>query len=582
MHRFRVWAPNAQRVRVEVSGQLYGMEREDGGWWVGEVASAQSGSEYAFYLDKEDLALPDPRSLRQPHGVHGASQVVDLSAFAWNDAGWQAPPLKSGVIYELHVGTFTPEGTLDAARAKLDWLRELGVTHVQLMPVAAFPGKQGWGYDGVDLFAVHEPYGGPEALQRFVDACHGQGMAVLMDVVYNHLGPSGNYLGKFGPYFTSAHHTPWGDAVNLEGAGSREVRRFFCDNARMWLRDFHCDGLRLDAVHAFTDRSAIHFMEQIGTEVRDLEAETGRHYVVIAESDLNDPRVVAPRPAGGYGLDAQWSDDFHHALVTALTSEKNGYYADFGTLCDLAKALHDAFVYDGRYSTFRDRVHGRPVRGLEGWRFLGYSQTHDQVGNRAKGERLAHLVSAGRARIAAAMTMTAPFVPMLFQGEEWAASAPFQYFTNHDEELGKLVSEGRRREFEAFGWDANDVPDPQAAETYERSKLRWEERNESAHADVAAWYRQLIALRKEMPELLDGDMCAVNARYSEREQWFTMNRGRVTVAFSLAPRPVIVDVPPGAQPRMGFGYKMEEDGTMTLEPDGIAVMVVGDPREPVE
>jgi maltooligosyltrehalose trehalohydrolase len=573
MQRFCVWAPKAKRVRVEADGQLYGMESEDDGWWVAEVSPPPAGSEYAFYVDKEDLALPDPRSMRQPHGVHGASQVVDLTAFAWSDAGWQAPPLKSGVVYELHVGTFTPEGTLDAARGKLDWLRELGVTHVQLMPVAAFPGKQGWGYDGVDLFAVHEPYGGPEALQRFVDACHAQGMAVLMDVVYNHLGPSGNYLGKFGPYFTKAHHTPWGEAVNLEGAGSHEVRRFFCDNARMWLRDYHCDGLRLDAVHAYTDRSAIHFMEQIGTEVRALEAETGQHYVVIAESDLNDPRVVTPQLAGGHGLDAQWSDDFHHALFAALTGERDGYYADFGSLCDLGKALREAFVFDGRYSACRDRVHGRPVRGLEGWRFLGYSQTHDQVGNRAKGERLAHLVSAGRAKIAAAMEMTAPFVPMIFQGEEWAASTPFQYFTDHEPELGKLVSEGRRREFEAFGWDASEVPDPQAAETYERSKLRWEERTEGAHAEMVKWYRALLLLRKEMLELMDGDLRAVKVRWSEREQWFAMERGRVTVVFSLAPKPVIVDVPAGAQVRLGSGCTAVGDGTATLDPDGVVVVV---------
>ncbi|HTW47407.1 MAG TPA: malto-oligosyltrehalose trehalohydrolase [Acidobacteriaceae bacterium] len=573
MHRFRVWAPKAERVRVEVDGQLYGMAREDGGWWEAEVSAAGAGSEYAYFLDKEDLALPDPRSPRQPHGVHGTSQVVDLAAFAWNDAGWQAPPLKSGVVYELHVGTFTPEGTLDAARGKLDWLRGLGVTHVQLMPVAAFPGKQGWGYDGVDLFAVHEPYGGPEALQRFVDACHGRGMAVLMDVVYNHLGPSGNYLEKFGPYFTGAHHTPWGDAVNLEGAGSHEVRRFFCDNARMWLRDYHCDGLRLDAVHAYTDRSAIHFMEQIGAEVCALEAETGRHYVVIAESDLNDPRVVTPAEAGGHGLDAQWSDDFHHALFAALTGDRGGYYADFGSLADLGKALREAFVYDGRYSGYRDRVHGRPVRGLEGWRFLGYAQTHDQVGNRAKGERLAHLVSAERAKIAVAMVMTAPFLPMIFQGEEWAASTPFQYFTDHEAELGKLVSEGRRKEFSAFGWNPAEVPDPQAAETYERSKLRWEERSEDAHAGMAAWYRTLIGLRKEMPELTDGNLNAVRVRWSEREQWFAMQRGRVTVAFSLAERPVVVGVPAGAQVRVGSGYSLASAGMLTLEPDGVTILV---------
>jgi maltooligosyltrehalose trehalohydrolase len=573
MHRFRVWAPRAERARVEVDGRLYGMERGEGGWWEAEVETARAGMDYAYFLDREKLALPDPRSAWQPNGVHGASRVADRAAFAWSDAGWQAPPLESGIVYELHVGTFTPEGTLDAARGKLDWLRELGVTHVQLMPVAGFPGRQGWGYDGVDLFAVHEPYGGPEALQRFVDGCHAKGLAVLMDVVYNHLGPSGNYLAKFGPYFTDAHHTPWGDAVNLEGAGSHEVRRFFCDNARMWLRDYHCDGLRLDAVHAYVDRSAIHFMEQMATEVRALAAETGRHSVVIAESDLNDPRVVTPRAAGGYGMDAQWSDDFHHALFALLTGERGGYYADFGSLCDLGKALREAFVVDGRYSGFRDRVHGKPVRGLEGWRFLGYAQTHDQVGNRAKGERVSQLVSAGRAKIAAAMAMTAPFVPMIFQGEEWAASTPFLYFTDHEPELGKLVSEGRRKEFAAFGWDPAEVPDPQAAETFERSKLRWEERVEGAHAEMAAWYRSLIALRKEMPELTDGNLGAVRVQWSEHERWFTMERGRVTVGFSLAEKPVEITVAAGAQVRLGAGCETHGDGTAMLEPDGVAVLV---------
>jgi maltooligosyltrehalose trehalohydrolase len=580
MHRFRVWAPAAERVRVEVDGQLYGMEPEDRGWWIAEVNAAQAGTDYAYFVNKEDLALPDPRSAWQPKGVHRPSRVVDHGAFAWSDAGWQAPPLASGILYELHVGTFTPEGTLDAARARLDWLRELGATHVQLMPVAAFPGIQGWGYDGVDLFAVHEPYGGPEALKRFVDACHAKGLAVLIDVVYNHLGPSGNYLAKFGPYFTSAHHTPWGDAVNLEGAGSHEVRRFFCDNARMWLREYHCDGLRLDAVHAYTDRSAIHFMEQVGTEVRALEAETGRHFGLIAESDLNDPRVVTPTAAGGYGMDAQWSDDFHHALFALLTGDRGGYYADFGSLSDLGKALREAFVVDGQYSVYRDRVHGKPVRGLEGWRFLGYAQTHDQVGNRAKGERLSHLVTAGRVKIAAAMVMTAPFVPMIFQGEEWAASTPFLYFTDHEPELGKRVSEGRRREFAAFGWDPAEVPDPQDPETFERSKLRWEERVVGAHAEMTAWYRALIALRREMPELTDGNLGAVRVLWSEHEHWLTMERERVTVAFSLAAKPVEVAVPPGAQLRLGSGCTMGAPGTLTLEPDGVAVVVTE--HEPVE
>jgi maltooligosyltrehalose trehalohydrolase len=579
MHRFRVWAPKAERVRVGINGEKYPLGRSAGGWWDAEVESAEPGTDYAYFLDDEDMALPDPRSLWQPHGVHGASRVLDQGAFAWTDASWEAPSLASAILYELHIGTFTPEGTLDAAQTKLDGLKELGITHVELMPVNAFAGVHGWGYDGVDLFAVHEPYGGPEALKRFVDACHARGLAVLLDVVYNHLGPSGNYLGRFGPYFTASHHTPWGDAVNLEDAGSHEVRRFFCDNALMWLRDYHIDGLRLDAVHAYMDRSAINFMEQMAAEVRALEAQTGRDYAVIAESDLNDPRVVTAAEAGGYGIDAQWSDDFHHALVTVLTGMREGYYEDFGTLADLAKSLRDVFVYDGRFSVYRDRVHGRPVLGRPGWRFLGYSQNHDQVGNRAHGERLEHLAGLGRAKIAAALTLTAPFVPLLFQGEEWAASTPFQFFTDHEEDLGKLVSAGRRREFAAFGWDPVIIPDPQARATYERSRLHWEERDAGEHAEMLAWYRELIALRKATPELTDGNLHAVQARFSEEERWFVLERWRVTVAFSLAAEAVEVDVRAGSKMALasaGAELRAQSSGhsaRLQLGPDGVAVLM---------
>ena len=573
MHRFRVWAPKAKRVRVGVAARKYAMEPRAGGWWEAAVEAARPGTDYAYFLDDEDLALPDPRSLWQPHGVHAVSRIYDHDDYQWSDEGWEAPPLKSAVLYELHVGTFTPEGTFAAAETKLEALKDLGVTHVELMPVNAFPGRQGWGYDGVDLFAPHEPYGGPDGLKHLVDACHRHGLAVLLDVVYNHLGPAGNYLGKFGPYFTQSHHTPWGDAVNLEDAGSHEVRRFFCDNALMWLRDYHMDGLRLDAVHAYMDRSATHFMEQLATAVRRLEAETGRQLVVIAESDLNDPRLVTAVEASGYGMDAQWSDDFHHALVTVLTGERSGYYADFGSLADLAKALREAFVYDGRYSAYRDRIHGRPVRRLPGWRFLGYSQNHDQVGNRAKGERLGQLVNSGRAKIAAAIEMTAPFVPMLFQGEEWAASAPFQYFTNHEEGLGKLVSEGRKKEFAAFGWDPSEVPDPQASETWQRSKLNWAERDQAEHAEMLMWYRDLIALRKRTPELTNGDMEAVRVRFSEQEKWLAMERAPVTVVFSLAQQPVKIEVRPGSRLtlRSQTGVQLL-DGKVLLPPDSAAVL----------
>jgi len=573
MHRFRVWAPSAGSVRVEVQGTKYPLEKREGGWWEADVEAAGPGTDYSYFLNDEESALPDPRSPWQPEGVHGPSRILDHSAYAWKDAGWQAPPLASGIVYELHIGTFTPEGTLAAAEGKLDALKELGITHVELMPVAAFPGEQGWGYDGVDLFAPHEPYGGPHALKHFVDACHAKGLAVLLDVVYNHFGPDGNYVGKFGPYFTDAHHTPWGDAVNLEGAGSYEVRRFFCDNALMWLRDYHFDGLRLDAVHAYMDRSAINFMEQLTAEVDALEAHTGRDYLVIAESDLNDPRLVTSREAGGYGMDAQWSDDFHHAMITVLCAGDGGYYSDFGTLADLAKSLREVFVYDGRYSKYRDRVHGRPVQGLPGWKFLGFSQNHDQVGNRAKGERLAHLVTPGRAKIAAALEMTAPFVPMIFQGEEWAATAPFLYFTNHEDELGKLVSEGRKKEFAAFGWDKAEVPDPQARETFEGSKLNWEERGQGEHAEMLDWYRKLIALRRSATELTDGDLAAVRVRFSQDDHWVVMERGAWTVAFSLAEEPVAVKVRGGSEMMLSSSAEMAlKDGELRLAPDSVAIL----------
>ena len=573
MHTFRIWAPAVKNASVKIGDALTPMKREQGGWWEAQVDAAP-GADYQFVLDGDSYAVPDPRSAWQPHGVHGPSRILDHSAFSWTDHDWQAPSWPEAIVYELHLGTFTPEGTLDAARERTPYLKDLGITHVELLPVAAFPGSHGWGYDGVDLFAPHEPYGGPEALKRFVDACHAQGLAVLLDVVYNHLGPSGNYLGKFGPYFTHNHHTPWGDAVNLEDRGSHEVRRFFVDNALMWLRDYHFDGLRLDAVHAYMDRSAINFMEQLSIETRALEAETGRQYVLIAESDLNDPRMVSPREDNGYGLDAQWSDDFHHALVTVLTGDNSGYYADFGAIADLAKTLKQIFVNDGRYSPYRDRIHGRPVANLPAWRFLGYAQDHDQVGNRAKGERLSHLVSAGRARIAAALVLTAPFVPMLFQGEEWAASNPFLYFTDHDDkELGRLVSEGRRKEFAAFGWNPDDVPDPQDPTTFERSKLNWNELAQPGHADMLDWYKKLIALRRSTPDLTDGSLAQVEVKFNEEQKWLTMQRGAILVALNTGSDIAIIDVKPTEKMILAsYGAIAVEQNTIDLPPDSIVIV----------
>jgi maltooligosyltrehalose trehalohydrolase len=517
-----VWAPFAQEVRLDAQGTRTPMTRGDNGWWHGPALPPDT--DYGFVLDADPDALPDPRSPRQPAGVHGPSRTVEHAAFGWTDAGWSPPPLAEAVLYELHVGTFTPEGTFDAAIERLPHLVDLGVTAVELLPVNAFPGTHGWGYDGVGLWAVHEPYGGPDGLKRLVDACHAAGLAVVLDVVYNHLGPSGNYLGRFGPYFTERYRTPWGPAVNYDDAGSDEVRAFVVENALMWRRDYHVDGLRLDAVHAIFDQSGTHLLEELTARL---------DCWVIAESDLNDPRVVTPRgPRNGLGCDAQWSDDFHHALHAALTGERDGYYADFGPLACVATALEGAYVYAGQHSAYRDRRHGRPVVDLPATAFLGYLQNHDQVGNRALGERSAHLLSPGLLKVAAALVLTAPFVPMLFMGEEWGATTPWQYFTDHDDPgLAEAVRKGRQEEFRAFGWD--DVPDPQDPATFHRSKLRWDETAEPGHADLLDWHRRLIALRRSLPS----DGCLAQATFDEEARTLVVARGDVVVLANLGAEP---------------------------------------------
>jgi maltooligosyltrehalose trehalohydrolase len=580
MHEFTLWAPGVKKVSVKVGAAAYPMTGPDPrGWWKVIVEEAGPGIDYAFVLDDDPTPYPDPRSLWQPEGVHGPSRVYNQEAFSWNDAGLQPPPLSSAIIYELHVGTFTTDGTFDAAIGCLDYLVELGITHVELMPVAEFPGEHGWGYDGVALFAVSHAYGGPDGLKRFVDAAHQRGLAVLLDVVYNHFGPVGNYTGKYGPYLTSKHRTPWGDAVNFEGPGSDEVRRFFCDNALMWMRDYHIDGLRLDAITEIVDRSAIHFLEQLSTETEALSADLGRSLVLIAESDLNDPRVVTPREAHGYGLDAQWSDDFHHALFTVLHSEPGkGYYEDFGTLEQLAKSLTRVYVYDGAYSHYRRRHHGRPVEGLSAHRFLGYIQNHDQVGNRAIGDRVEHIVGMQRAKVAAALIFTAPFLPMLFQGEEFAASTPFQYFADHDDpKMAKSVSEGRRREFAAFGWDPASIPDPENPETFQRSKLNWQEIGEVSHAEMLEWYRKLIHLRRNSRSLNDGDLHNVAAAFDERNRWLTLDRkgehGAVTVLCNLGAEPVQLPNPDGLPIVLASPNGLQTvEGKISLPPDSVVIL----------
>ncbi|MBK3626940.1 malto-oligosyltrehalose trehalohydrolase [Streptomyces sp. MBT49] len=546
--QFEVWAPQAERVTLRCDRTTRALERdpERAGWWTGE-AEAADGSRYGFAVD-DGPVRPDPRSRRQPDGPDGLSAVVDHARYEWRTR-WPGRPLPGAVLYELHVGTYTPEGTLDAAAQRLGHLAELGVTHVELMPLCAFPGRHGWGYDGVAPWAVHEPYGGPEALKRFVDRAHELGLGVVLDVVHNHLGPSGNYLPVFGPYFTETHHTPWGAAINLDAPGSDEVRAYLVGSALAWLRDYRLDGLRLDAVHALADTRACHFLEELSAAVDALAADTGRPLFLIAESDLNDPRLITPRRDGGLGLHAQWNDDFHHALHTALTGESQGYYADFARapFAALAKTLTGGFFHDGTYSGFRGRGHGRPLdrARLPAHRLLGYSQTHDQIGNRAQGDRLSASLSPGLLACAAALTLTAPFTPMLFMGEEWAAGTPWQYFTDHtDPELAEAVRRGRRREFAAHGWAEEDVPDPQDPATRERSCLDWSEPEREPHARVLAWYRELIALRHTTADLTDPDLADIKIAHDPEARWLAFRRGDVRVAVNLGKETAAIPLGP--------------------------------------
>ncbi len=498
-HEYRVWAPLASRMRVVAGDETVEMAQADGGWWHAHAPLA----DYGFQIDDDDAIRPDPASRHQPNGVHERSRVFDPGAHDWQDGAWTGRPIAGGVLYELHVGTFTPEGTLDAAAERFEHLRSIGVTHVELLPVNGFNGTHNWGYDGVAWYAVHEGYGGPAAYQRFVDAAHAAGLAVVQDVVHNHLGPSGNYLPLFGPYLSSEGRSTWGEHVNL---AEPEVRRFILDDVQMWFRDMHVDALRLDAVHALVDESELHILEEMAIETAALAAHLGRPLELIAESDMNDAKLITPRESGGYGLDAQWSDDFHHGVHVALTRETEGYYADFEPLAALAKTLERGFFHDGTYSSFRGKDHGRPI-DLEHaltWRLVVSAQNHDQIGNRARGDRITEALDESQLLCAALLLYAGPFTPMLFQGEEWGASTPFQFFTSHpEEELGRLTAEGRLEEFREMGWDASVVPDPQDPETFRRSKLDWAEAGDGEHARILDGYRRLATLRRELPALTD-------------------------------------------------------------------------------
>jgi maltooligosyltrehalose trehalohydrolase len=571
---FAVWAPGHERVRVRVNGTDHELTRGDGDWWAVDIA-AVPGTSYAFLVDDDETPLPDPRSVWQPDGVHAASRVYDHSAFEWSDTAWTGRALPGSVLYELHIGTFTPGGTFDSAIERLDHLAELGITLVEVLPVNSFEGTAGWGYDGVLWGAVHEPYGGPDGFKRFVAACHARRMGVVLDVVYNHLGPSGAYLDRFGPYF--AGHNDWGPALNIDGPGSDEVRRYVMDNALSWLRDFHVDALRLDAVHALTDRRAMHVLEELAVEVDALSTALRRPLTLIAESDRNDPVVITAREAGGYGLHAQWSDDLHHALHVALTGETSGYYTDFAAPGALVRTLREVFFHAGTWSSFRGRTHGRPVdtHRIPGHRFLAYLQNHDQIGNRATGDRLSATVPHGKLGCGAAIVFCSPYTPMVFMGEEWAAGTPWQFFASFpDPALADAVRTGRRREFGRHGWDEQEVPDPMDPATVVRSTLDWDEPGEPWHRDMLGLYRSLIALRRTRPELTDPRLDRFDVRGAD--SWVVLHRGVLRLACNLGDTAVTVPLGGVAgDVLLDWGGASATGTTADLPPGGFVLVEVG-------
>ncbi len=495
--QFTVWAPLAQEVDIHVLSpqkRIISLEKRERGYYQALIEDIQPGSCYFYRLDGQK-ECPDPSSRYQPEGVHGPSQVVD-SRFDWDDIGWFSLPLKDYVIYELHVGTFTKGGTFDAIIPHLDELKDLGITAIELMPVSQFPGDRNWGYDGVYPFAVQNSYGGPEGLKRLVDTCHQKELAVILDVVYNHLGPEGNYLGYFGHYFTNRYSTPWGPAINFDGPDSDEVRRFFVENALYWITEFHIDALRLDAVHAILDNSPQLFIEELAITVRKQAEQLNRRIYLIPESAANDARLIRSRKLGGYGLDALWNDDFHHSLCVLLTGERTGYYQDYGELQQLVKAFKEGFTYSGEYSLYHRRRHGSSSMDIPSHRFVVFAQNHDQVGNRMLGERLSQLISFEGLKLAAGLVLLSPFLPLIFMGEEYGETAPFQYFTSHsDQALIEAVRQGRRAEFAAFQW-IGEPPDPQDEDTFWRSKLNRNLSQEGHHKMLLQFYKELIKLRK--------------------------------------------------------------------------------------
>jgi len=522
---FRVWAPLAKHVAIELdsNGDRIALEAEGYGYWGVETTAIQDGDLYRILLD-EDRRLPDPASLAQPEGVHGPSMAVRLDGYSWRDKDWKNPDLGDYIIYELHTGTFSDEGDFEGIAAKLDHLVELGITAIELMPVAAFPGERNWGYDGVFPFAVQWNYGGAGGLRRLVECCHEKGLAVILDVVYNHLGPEGNCLSEFGPYFTEKYRTPWGNAINFDDRGCHGVREYFIENVLMWFRDFHIDALRLDAVHAIKDFSAVHILQAIRQHTDLLMEQTGRRHYLIAECDLNDPRYIEATEHNGLGMDAQWTDEFHHALRVSAGEERKGYYADFNGIRHLAKSYRDGYVYTGQFSEEREQYFGRLPEGHEGHQFVVFSQNHDQVGNRMMGERTSTLVSFEMQKLLAAAVLFSPYLPMLFMGEEWGETNPFQYFIDHeDPELVELVRKGRKEEFAAMHAEG-ESPDPKAVQTFLQCKLNWSLPETGRHERMLAYYRHLIALRKRNQVLRAGKRSELRCYTFDAQQCLMLER----------------------------------------------------------
>jgi maltooligosyltrehalose trehalohydrolase len=551
--RFTVWAPLRKQIEVQIvspTQRQIPMQQDEQGYWCCTAENINAGDRYVYRLDGQ-ITRPDPASYAQPEGVHGPSQLVDQSAFTWSDGHWRGIPLADLIIYEIHVGTFTPEGTFAAVISRLPRLKELGITAIEIMPVAQVPGDRNWGYDGVYPYAVQQSYGGADGLKALVDACHAQEIAVVLDVVYNHLGPEGNYLADFGPYFTSKYHPIWGDALNFDDAHSDAVRNFFLDNALYWLETFHVDILRLDAVHGIYDLSAQHFLEALADRVADLGKHQDRQRYLIAESDLNDMRVIRPKSQGGYGIDAQWHDDFHHALHVLITGEQQGYYQDFGRCADLAKAFQEGFVYAGQYAPHRQRCHGNSSRDARGDQLVVCAQNHDQVGNRPLGDRLSQLATFEGLKLTAGAVLLSPFVPLLFMGEEYGETAPFLYFISHsDPDLVAAVRQSKQQEFDELGVEAESY-DPQAAETLARCRLNWQQQHQGQQQVLWNFYQKLIQLRRSHLVLQRLDKQNLKAIPDETlkllmiQRWTDAEQVFYVMNFRDRPITLRLDLPPG-------------------------------------